>query len=104
MEVQDRSTTFEGWVGAEGNGAASPSGRNPMSSGRFRNKILMGAKTIRISKPNIQHALRQPVPRINHCTQGSNVTEPSPTPENARPIARPRVRTNQFGKNSDWPE
>jgi hypothetical protein len=38
------------------------------------------------------------------CTQGSNVTEPMPTPANAMPIASPRRRMNQFGKNSDCPE
>ena len=30
--------------------------------------------------------------------------EPTPTPAKAMPVASPRLRTNQFGRNSDWPE
>ena len=29
--------------------------------------------------------------------------EPTPTPENARLMARPRWRANQLGRYSDWP-
>ena len=54
--------------------------------------------------PIAVQAVRQPVCSIMRCTHGSSVTEPMPTPAKARPIARPRRRMNQFGKNSDCPE
>ena len=54
--------------------------------------------------PIAVQAVRQPVCSIMCCTQGSKVTEPMPTPAKASPIARPRRRMNQFGRNSDWPE
>jgi MFS family permease len=46
----------------------------------------------------------QSVWAIMCCTQGSKVIEPMPTPANATPIASPRRRMNQLGRNSDWPE
>ena len=54
--------------------------------------------------PIAVQAVRHPVCSIMCCTQGSSVTEPMPTPANASPIASPRRRMNQFGRNSDWPE
>ena len=49
-------------------------------------------------------AARQPAPSMTNCTQGNRVMEPTPTPAKAMPIAIPRRRTNQLGRNSDWPE
>jgi hypothetical protein len=37
------------------------------------------------------------------CTDGKMVIEPTPTPEKAIPMARPRRRTNQLGRMSEWP-
>jgi len=54
--------------------------------------------------PIAQHAVRQPVCSIINCTSGSRMMEPMPTPAKAIPMARPRLRTNQFGRNNDWPE
>jgi hypothetical protein len=54
--------------------------------------------------PIAVQAVRQPVCSIKCCTHGSKVTEPMPTPAKASPMARPRRRMNQFGRNSDWPE
>ena len=54
--------------------------------------------------PIAVQAVRQPDCSIMCCTHGSSVTEPMPTPAKASPMARPRRRTNQFGRNSDWPE
>ena len=51
--------------------------------------------------PIAVQAVRQPVCSIMCCTHGSSVIEPMPTPANASPIARPRRRLNQFGRNSD---
>ena len=51
-----------------------------------------------------EQAVRQPARSISSSTPGSRMIEPTPTPENARLIASPRRRTNQFGRNSDWPE
>ena len=85
-------------------GAASPSGSSPISSGRLRSNRLIGASTTRIMMPIAVQAVRQPVCSIISCTHGSKVTEPMPTPAKASPMARPRRRMNQFGRNSDWPE
>ena len=97
-------TTFDGGGAAELLGAASPSGRSPMSSGRLRSSRLMGASTTSSRVPMAMQAARQPAPSITSCTQGSSVMEPTPTPAKAMPIAIPRRRTNQLGRNSDWPE
>ena len=75
-----------------------------MSSGRLRSRRLIGASTISTIRPIAVQAVRQPVCSIMCCTQGSSVTEPMPTPAKAMPIASPRRRMNQFGRNSDWPE
>jgi hypothetical protein len=40
---------------------------------------------------------------MTRCTMGSMMTEPTQTPAKAMLSARPRWRTNQFGRNSDWP-
>jgi len=85
-------------------GAASPSGSRPISSGRLRNNRLIGASTTSTMMPIAVQAVRHPVCSIISCTQGSKVTEPMPTPAKAIPIASPRRRMNQFGKNSDCPE
>ena len=50
-----------------------------------------------------QQAVRQPVAPIRLCSQGKITIEPTPTPENAIPVASPRRRTNQCGRNSEWP-
>ncbi len=50
-----------------------------------------------------QQAARQPARSIIAWTHGSTMTEPTPTPANAMLMARPRRRTNQFGRNNDWP-
>jgi hypothetical protein len=85
-------------------GAASPSGNSPMSSGRLCSNRLIGASTTRTMMPIAVQAVRQPVCSIMSCTHGNSVTEPMPTPAKASPMARPRRRLNQFGRNSDWPE
>ena len=102
--AQAGSTTLDGWVDADAIGAASPSGRNPMSSGRLRSSRLIGASTMSTKRPMVQHAVRQPALSMTSCTAGSSTMEPTPTPANAMPVASPRRRTNQLGRNSDWPE
>ena len=52
----------------------------------------------------VQHAVRQPAFSMTSCTEGSSTMEPTPTPAKAMPVASPRRRTNQLGRNSDWPE
>ena len=89
---------------AEARGAASPSGRRPMSSGRLRSNRSIGASTISTISPIAVQAARQPVCSITYCTQGSSVTEPMPTPAKAMPMASPRRRMNQFGRNCEKPE
>jgi hypothetical protein len=74
-----------------------------MSSGRRRRRRLSGTSRRRTTRPSAQHAVRHPKRPIRVCIQGSRMTEPTPTPENARLIASPRRRTNQFGRKSDWP-
>jgi hypothetical protein len=51
--------------------------------------------------PPAQQAARQPEPAIKLCASGSRTIEPTPTPAKATLIARPRRRTNQFGRKSD---
>jgi hypothetical protein len=55
------------------------------------------------SNASAQQAARHPVCAMSDCSHGSSTIEPRPTPENARLNASPRRRTNQFGRNSDWP-
>jgi hypothetical protein len=43
-----------------------------------------------------EHAVRHPDRTITVWIQGSIRIEPTPTPENAIPMARPRLRTNQI--------
>jgi hypothetical protein len=50
-----------------------------------------------------QHADRQPEASMRRASHGNRSIEPMPTPENAIPTARPRRRTNQCGRNSEWP-
>ena len=57
---------------AERLGSASPSGRNPMSSGRLRNSRFMGASTTSSSVPMAKQAARQPASSITVCTQGNS--------------------------------
>jgi hypothetical protein len=75
-----------------------------MSSGRLRRSRLIGASTTSTRMPIAVQAVRQPVCSIMCCIHGNRVIEPSPTPANASPIARPRRRLNQLGRNKDWPE
>ena len=49
-----------------------------------------------------RQATRQPSVSISHCIAGSRTTEATPTPAKASPIARPRFRTNQLGRNIEW--
>ena len=81
--------------------ASAPSGCKPMSSGRLRSRRLIGASTIRTTIPSVQQALRHPTEAMALCIHGSKVIDPTPTPANAIPIAMPRRRTNQLGKNHD---
>jgi hypothetical protein len=37
------------------------------------------------------------------CKQGKRRSDPTPTPENAIPIAKPRLQTNQWGEKSERP-
>jgi len=84
-------------------GARSPSGKSPISSGRRRVNRFKGASTTTTSPAIATHAVRHPWPAIRRCIQGKMTIEPTLTPENAIPIARPRRRTNQFGRKSAWP-
>ena len=71
-----------------------------MSSGRRRVSRLSGASVTTTSAAIARHAVRHPAPAISRCSHGRITIEPTPTPENAMPIARPRRRTNQFAKKS----
>ena len=102
--AQASLTTFDGCGAAELLGAASPSGSSPESSGRLRSSRLIGARTTSSKAPMAMQAARQPASSMTSCTQGNRVMEPTPTPAKAMPIAIPRRRTNQLGRNSDWPE
>jgi hypothetical protein len=51
--------------------------------------------------PMPKQALRQPSRSMMCCTTGSMMIEPTPTPAKAMLSARPRQRTNQFGRNND---
>jgi len=48
-----------------------------------------------------QQDARHPSCSMTSCSQGSNRTAPTPTPENAMLMARPRRPMNQFGRKSD---
>ena len=54
--------------------------------------------------PRAQQALRQPSFRMIVCSHGRIRIAPTPTPENASPIASARRRTNQFGRYCDCTE
>ena len=85
-------------------GAASPSGSNPISSGRFRSNRLIGAST---ATPDA-HRCSGGVPagllnQMLHPREKRN--RPMPTPANASPIASPRRRITSsaetaIGRNS----
>ena len=83
MPTQTGSTTLETGLAEVADGAASPSGCSPISSGRLRSNRLIGASTTRIMMPIAVQAVRQPVCSIMCCTHGSKVTEPMPTPAKA---------------------
>ena len=51
----------------------------------------------------ISQAIRQPLASMTACSSGNITMEPMPTPEKAIPMASPRRRTNQFGRNMEWP-
>jgi hypothetical protein len=74
-----------------------------MSSGRRRVSKFSGPSVTRTSAAIAMHAARQPDPAISHCSHGRMMIAPTPTPENAMPIASPRRRTNQFGRKSACP-
>jgi hypothetical protein len=74
-----------------------------MSWGRRRSRRFSGTSRSSTSRPSAQHAARQPERSMRSCTHGRMIIEPTPTPEKARLIARPRRRTNQSGRKSDWP-
>ena len=80
---------FERGAADVADGAASPSGSRPISSGRLRSNRLIGASTTRIRMPIAVQAVRQPVCSIMCCTHGSKVTEPMPTPAKAMPDGEP---------------
>ena len=46
---------------------------------------------------------RHPSVSITHWSAGKRTTAPTPTPPKAIPMARPRLRTNQLGRNIEWP-
>ena len=48
-----------------------------------------------------EHDARQPSRTMIISSQGSKMTAPTPAPENAMLIARPRRRTNQFGRKRE---
>ena len=63
--------------------------------------FVIGDSTTRTRTPIAVQAVRHPVCSIMVCNKGSMMMEPMPTPANAMPIASPRRRTNQLGRNSD---
>jgi hypothetical protein len=64
---------------------------------------LSGTSVSATTAAAVQHARRQPPLAISVCSHGIMTIEPTPTPENAMPMARPRRRTNQLGRNTAWP-
>ena len=64
--------------------------------------ILSGTTTITKITANTMQAWRQPSASISDWSHGRMTIAPTPTPENAIPMARPRRRTNQLGKNIEW--
>ena len=50
-----------------------------------------------------QQAARQPEAPMSVWSQGSRTMEPTPTPEKATLMARPRRRTNQLWRKSACP-
>src|SRR6476620_10775277 len=77
----------------------SPSGFWPTSAGLFLTSNAGGAIPTRTIRPIATQEARQPCVRMMLCSQGSRTIAPTPAPENAMLIARPRRRTNQFGRN-----
>ena len=66
-----------------------------MSWGRRLKSRLIGKRITRTSSPIVQQAARQPAASITVWSQGKITIDPTPTPEKARLIAKPRRRTNQ---------
>jgi hypothetical protein len=66
-------------------------------------KKFSGTSVTATSAAIARHAARQPARAISHESHGRITIAPTPTPENAMPIASPRRRTNQFGRKSACP-
>lgn len=79
---------------------ASPSGLTPTSSGRRCSSRCIGASSAINTTPRTAHPAHQPADGMKACSHGRMTIEPTPTPENASPIARPRRRTTQLGRNN----
>ena len=98
-----RSTTFTRRRRRRaGPATPSPSGASPRSSGRCRSSRLSGASSTSTRSPSASRRLASRA-ADQACSQGSRMIEPTPTPEKAMLIARPRRRTNQLGRKSEWP-
>ena len=105
VSAQARSTTRSSGAGrpSEAPAGPSPSGRRPIGSGAPRwNRAFSGTITTTIAAATASAALRQPQLSTPHCISGSRVTPATPTPEKASPMASPRLRTNQLGRNMEW--
>jgi len=92
------STTFDRRVTPPAEAARSPSGSRPRSAGRPRTSRLSGASRTNVTTPSVKQAVRQPPRSMRTWSHGNRMIEPTPTPENAMLMARPRRRTNQFGR------
>src|SRR5258705_9924041 len=84
VPAQAGSTMFEIGLAEDAEGAASPSGSSPISSGRFRSSRLIGANTTRIRMPIAVQAGRQPVCSVLGCPHGNSVIKPMPPPAQAK--------------------
>ena len=74
-----------------------------MLSGSFRwKRKLNGIRSAHRTASTMQ-AVRQPLFSITDCSTGISTTEKMPTPAKAMPSAKPRLRTNQLGRNIEWP-
>ena len=102
MDAHARSTTLSTGIAPAVPAAGSPSAASPTSSGRPRGSVTFSGSSTTVSRTtSAQHAARQPEAAMSRPSQGNSSIEPMPTPENAIPIARPRRRTNQCGRNSE---
>ena len=106
VAAQRRSTTLSSPPGGAA-AAAAPGRRRARGRGRpagSRCRARLSGTTTASSRPaSAQQAARQPLASIRLCSQGNSTIAPTPTPENAMPVARPRRRTNQCGRISEWP-